>query len=143
MSAHSPDPHANDPRRDPRDATRTSDGHAGSAAATSADEALRNALRAAPPSASAQADIDALTARVMADWQHRQGASATSIHHLDTSGTATLGAHHAPWRRPAAAVALLLAATVAAAAFYLTRPDPVMDELMEPDVLSQMAAGEL
>lgn len=117
--------------------------HAHDAGHTAADEALRQALRATPPSASAPADIDALTARVMADWQQRQGTRATSIHHVDASGAATLGAHHAPWRRPAAAVALLLAATLAAAAFYLTRPDPVMDELMELDVLSQMAAGEL
>ena len=133
MTAQRPDPHAH----------AQAGAHAPHAAAADDDEALRQALRAAPPSASAPADIDALTARVMADWQQRQGARATAIHHVDASGTATLGAHPSPWRRPAAAVALLLAATVAAAAVYLTRPDPVLDELMEPDVLSQMAAGEL
>lgn len=102
------------------------------------DDALRQQLRAlftpaAPP--------DALTDRVMAQW-HQLHPDTTALGH---SGAAlTLGDHAADQRRRRLTLsAALLVGVLVIAAWWLQRPDPSLDELMQADVLSQMAIGEL
>jgi hypothetical protein len=102
---------------------------------TAADAALKRAVLDLP---ALQADTEALSARVLAQWQASHAAGG------------------AVGPRPAAALALrlrrhplivgvagLAAVAAIASAVLLLRPDPALDELMQPDVLSQMAAGEM
>ena len=105
------------------------------------DEALRLALRELPPSlAGAEADVlGALSARVLAQWAERHGNPNT---HAQPGGAVL--AMPRPWRRRLwVGTAGLAAAAVVATAVLVTRPDPALEELMQPDVLSQMAIGEM
>lgn len=103
---------------------------------TGRDEALRDQLKTALAQGTDD-DNDALQARVLAQW--RQAHPAGSV--VASSGPA--GALQAAWRQhpllwTGAVAALLLG-------MWLLRPaqDPVLEELMQPDVLTLISAGEL
>jgi hypothetical protein len=100
------------------------------------DDALRERLRTGLAETS-RVDSEALQDRVLAQWQQRHPATEPA---LATAGG--LASHNA--RRPLwlAASALVLVGALAVVASW-TRPDPVMEELMQLDVLSQMAMGEM
>jgi hypothetical protein len=103
------------------------------------DPALRGRLRAALD-ADAPAETDALEERVLEQWRQRHAATGTV---LASAGGAVL---HAPGRgrRPLWLVsgALLLVALLITGVTW-QRHDPAMDELMQLDVLSEMALGEM
>jgi hypothetical protein len=102
------------------------------------DESLRQALRALPQD---RAEVDALAARVMAQWREREAlavaAPATVGHGLAALG----GRGHA--RARWIGIAGLLTGAAIALVLWAHRPDPALDELLQPDVLSQMAIGEM
>ena len=104
------------------------------------DEALKGALRSAMSDQPA-ADTDALASRVMAQWADAHAQAATPV--VAAAGrSATLGS--APWRRRLwLGMAGVAAVALIATAVALLRPDPALEELMQPDVLSQMAIGEM
>ena len=107
---------------------------------TSADDdsALRQQLRALTPP---QAPMDALGDRVLARWRElHPEATPQPIGH---AGSALLLAAHTHRRRWLGATAALLMSAVVVTAWWLQRPDPMVDELMQADVLSQMAIDEL
>ena len=93
---------------------------------------LKNSLNDAPT-----VDTQALQARVLAQWRQSRP------HQPMTVGAGPAAALQAAWRqhplRWAGAVLLL------ALGLWLLRPvpDPALDELMQPDVLSLISAGEL
>lgn len=100
------------------------------------DHDLRQALRQGASSA----DSEALQARVLAQWQQQARPSRDGA--TQRVGAAQLALarwrdHPLRWWLPAALLgsALLLA--------WCARPDPGLQELMQPDVLSQIAIGEL
>lgn len=99
-------------------------------------DALRERLRAGLDTAPHR-DSEALQDRVMAQWRQRHPVAEHA-----TAGGPALRSGAA--RRPLwfAASALLVAAALAFTASW-PRPDPVMEELMQLDVLSQMALGEI
>ncbi|WP_300653400.1 hypothetical protein [Hydrogenophaga sp.] len=99
---------------------------------TAADLALRTAMRRSLADSPAQG-LDDLQAKAMAQW--RQHAQVDPVVALGSSA----GWHALPRTWALAALAL------AAAALLLlnTAPDPAMDELMQPDVLSLISLGEL
>ena len=104
------------------------------------DQALRLQLRALKPSA---AEVDALGDQVLRQWHELRGSvGATTT--VGTSGPVMLlGGHTARrWRWVGLTTGLLLGAVIATI-LWLQRPDPALDELMQADVLSQMAIGEL
>jgi len=113
----------------------------GTAAPTdAADARLLAALRAMPPLlAKADADAaDALNARVMAQWHERHATGAATVGQRGPTLAARL------WqRRVWVGSAGLLAVAAVATAVLVTRPDPSIEDLMQPDVLSQMAIGEM
>ena len=100
------------------------------------DTRLRERLRAGLDTAPHR-DSEALQDRVMAQWRQRHPVAEHA-----TAGGPSL--HRGATRRPLwfAASALLVAAALAFTASW-PRPDPVMEELMQLDVLSQMALGEI
>lgn len=100
------------------------------------DDALRERLRSGLAGTS-HVDSEALQDRVLAQWQQRHPVNEPA---LATAGG--LASHSA--RRPLwlVARALVLVGALAVVASW-TRPDPVMEELMQLDVLSQMAMGEM
>ena len=94
------------------------------------DEALRRALRATlqeapPPDA-------ALQARVLAQWRQRHAAAPPPR----SAGLLALATRR--WLGLAALSASLLTALA-----WCSRPDPALEELLQPDVLSQMSIGEM
>jgi hypothetical protein len=132
---------------------------AGEATSAAGDEALRVALRRMPPDGSAAA-LEALQARVLAQWEAQPGARpqwapSPSIP-AAAGGAWPVGGGHAagsalgatgPWGRRLSgrwwAATALVAVVVGALLWWQQRPDPVLEELMRLDVLSQMAAGEM
>ena len=102
------------------------------------DEALRQALRSVPHD---RADVDALSARVMAQWRDRESMAGTATAHVG-HGVAALGGRG---RQPTRwiGIAGLIVGLAIALVFWAQRPDPALDELLQPDVLSQMAIGEM
>jgi type VI protein secretion system component VasF len=102
------------------------------------DAALRQALQQSLQDTPA-ADHTALQDRVMAQWQQRHPAAAPALAgahgvHLSGDRAGRLG-----WWLLAGG--LVLAAALALG--WANRSDPVLDELMQPDVLSQIGLGEL
>jgi hypothetical protein len=120
-----------------------------------ADDPLVRALRDAAPRPD-DADLPALQVRVMADWRqrvdraarHRRRAAAPAPGGVGRTKAAaglpsgTTGRGGAGWRRPAAVGVLGLALLLAWTGWQRQR-EAALEELMQPDVLSQMAAGEL
>jgi hypothetical protein len=103
--------------------------------ATAVDAALRRALLDLPPP---DADTEALGARVLAQWQASHPA-ASAVGPRPVAALALRLRQH----RLLVGLAGLAAVAAIASAVLLLRPDPALDELMQPDVLSQMAAGEM
>jgi len=105
------------------------------------DQALRLQLLALKTSAT---EVDALGDRVLTQWRelHSESASATTT--LDSFGAATVAGGHATgrWRWVGVTTGLLIGAVIVTVV-WVQRPDPALDELMQADVLSQMAIGEL
>lgn len=96
------------------------------------DIPLQEALRQALPAE----DSAALQERVLAQWQQRHVALQRSA-----GGQLALARwrdHPMRWLGGA-----LLASSVLVLAWCGNRPDPGLQELMQPDVLSQIAIGEL
>ncbi len=131
---------------------------------TADDPGLKAALRQLPPERDAAA-LARLHARVMADWPGTAAGtaagravapgagglagaagSASASAGLAGGPVAGPGGRQRPWRLGsvlglglglgAVSVALVLG-------LWWNRADPALDELMQPDVLSQMAAGEM
>ena len=101
-----------------------------------ADRALQQALQALVSDRRTH-DTAALEARVVAHWQTRHVQPAARF----GGGPASVLQAHLP-RQWVLAAALLLGATLVLG-LWLQRPDPSIDELLHPDVLSQMAIGEM
>lgn len=97
------------------------------------DDALRRALRDAP--ATDPAALEALQSRVMAQWREGHGRGGAQA-----NGARTLRWSTQRWWIGAAGLATCAAVAVG---LWMSRPDPALEELMQPDVLSQMVAGEL
>ena len=102
------------------------------------DEVLKDRLKATLAQGSTDAATDALQARVMAQWRQTRPRGAAVM--TSSGPVATL---QAAWRQHpvlwTGALALLVMA------LWMLRPaqDPALDELMQPDVLTLISAGEL
>ena len=143
-------PHAPDDRPD-----ATAPGHPTRARTAADGDALAEALRALPPQTDA-AGMAAWQSRVMADWRRsvaRPGWRRALDAALARGGMAVRPPAVAGlpsgsqgrgggWRRPAAAGLLGLVLLLAWVGWQRQR-EAALEELMQPDVLSQMAAGEL
>jgi HAMP domain-containing protein len=108
------------------------------------DDRLRSQLRALPPASAAE--VEALAASVMAQWSERHGrAAATAPQHLGgaLAALSTIGSHRSRRRLWAGLTTGLVAGAVIAMVVWVQQPDPALDELMQADVLSQMAIGEM
>lgn len=95
------------------------------------DAALQQALNAMHE----PMDTQALQQRVLAGWHAKHHASPAR----PWAGVLALGGPRR-WLLGSATLALGL---VLAMGLWLQRPDPVLQELLQLDVLSQMAAGEM
>jgi len=84
--------------------------------------------------------LSGLNERIIAQWQERHGVPEPVV-----AGRGPVLALGGRWgRHPLWIVALgLLASAAIVLGVWLQRPDPVLEELMQLDVLSQMAAGQL
>jgi hypothetical protein len=100
------------------------------------DIELLQALRRVQAAADA---TDALQQRVLTQWQQRHARACVEQPVLPSHGPALLLG--LTYRQRLARGLLLLALALAATAWWL-RPDPTLNELLQPDVLSQMALGE-
>ena len=100
------------------------------------DETLRERLRTGLAETS-RGDSEALQDRVLAQWLQRHPLTEPAL--ATAGGLASHGARRPLWLVASALV--LVGALVLVASW--TRPDPVMEELMQLDVLSQMAMGEM
>ena len=97
------------------------------------DQALRTAMQRSLAQSPSQG-LDGLQAKALAQW--REQAHHTPAMALGTSAAWRM--HPRAWLAGAAAlvaVALLLQP--------LTAPDPALDELLQPDLLSLISLGEL
>lgn len=102
---------------------------------TQKDQALRAAIRRAD-----DLDTQALQQRVLTQWRQRHPAPAgVAAMPLRAGPAAMLGL--ARRQRQIAAI-VVLGLMLALAGWYL-RPDPVLTELLQPDVLSELGLGEL
>ena len=111
------------------------------------DPGLRSALRALPAEVDPR-QLEALEQRVLAQWREqvaRTGRVPAASSMSSGGGSAVLGGA-GPWagfdRLRWLGIALTIVGAVGAL-LWLQRPDPVLDELLKVDVLSQMAAGEM
>jgi hypothetical protein len=119
--------------------------------AAAADHALRVALRDLPPAVDPPV-LAALQERVLAQWREQVGNVAVArpgaAAHSTPGGASSAGVLGLVGGRPGGgwgrglAIALTGLAVVAAL-WWWQRPDPVLEELMRIDVLSQMAAGQM
>lgn len=103
---------------------------------TDPDEALRQALRAGLHAA--DDSREALQARVLAQWRQRHAPLSAEARLASAGGQDWSASRPRRWLGAAALAASLLVALA-----WCSRPDPVLDELMQLDVLSQIAIGEL
>lgn len=99
------------------------------------DLPLRQALQGLPPPVDPQRLV-ALQDRVLAQWQHDHR------HARPQHNGRSLSLRNAPRRAWVVASGLVIGVSLALG-LWLKRPDPVMEELQQPDVLSQMAIGEM
>jgi hypothetical protein len=101
------------------------------------DTPLQEALRQALPAE----DSATLQERVLAQWQQRHASAQGAALQRGSGGQLML----ARWRdHPLRWLgAALLASSMLVLAWCGTRPDPGVQELMQLDVLSQIAIGEL
>lgn len=97
-------------------------------------QALRGSLRPA-----VDEQVDALRARVLAQWQLRQAAQGTAA--VTPSGTLLL--HNARMRLAVLGLALTLAVAGMLAWRTGSWADPTLDELSQPDVLSVLSLDVL
>jgi hypothetical protein len=102
------------------------------------DATLRQALQQSLQDTPA-ADHTALQDRVMAHWQQRHPATAPVLAGAHGGNLSGGRAGRLGWWLVAGG--LVLAAALALG--WANRSDPVLDELMQPDVLSQIGLGEL
>lgn len=101
------------------------------------DQQLRERLREGLVQAPSDG-LETLEARALEHWRQR---TAAQEHHRGP-----LAVLQAGWRQhPALLCGALLALALAALLLIKpwAQPDPALDELLQPDVLSLMAAGEL
>lgn len=108
------------------------------------DDRLRSQLRALPPASAAE--VEALTVRVLAQWSERHGRiAATAPQHLGgaLAALSATGSRRSQRRLWAGLTTGLVACAVIAMVVWVQQPDPALDELMQADVLSQMAIGEM
>ncbi len=105
------------------------------------DQALRWQLRALK---TPDAQIDALGDRVLAQWRELNGESASATQPGRPGAAMILGGHMTTrrWRWVGITTGLLIGAVIVTV-MWVQKPDPTLDELMQADVLSQMAIGEL
>lgn len=107
-----------------------------------ADDRLRAQMRSlqAPTD-----EVDAVGDRVFAQWRERHRPAAIAPRYLGgAAGAASiLGLRASRHRWWVGLTTGLLACVVIATAIWVQRPDPILEELMQPDVLSQMAIGEM
>ena len=122
------------------------------------DAALRNAIRALPPAIGTER-LEALRHRVLAQWRQtaptaRPAATQDALVHGDASvqfgpNGATLVRGGGKGGGPGLARMVWLGLTAVAITLAIglkmwqQAHDPVLDELIKIDVLSQMAAGEM
>lgn len=120
--------------------TTPHDTHVNQPGGLPSDEALRHALRA--EARLPAGDSQALQQRVLAQWQlrHPQTQRAAQLG-LASAGAAASG--WSPLAQPRRWLGLAAVAGTLMVLAWCTRPDPLLDELMQPDVLSQIAIGEL
>ena len=107
-----------------------------------ADRALKQALSALPPPVDS-VRIEALNRRVLAQWQEARGAVARPATGMAGGARGWLALHggwRSRWMVGATGLAVGLALVVGT---WLRSSDPALEELLQPDVLSQMAAGEM
>jgi hypothetical protein len=99
---------------------------------TAADHALRSSMRRSLAQSPAHG-LDDLQAKAIAQWRL----------HARVEPVVALGSS-AGWQAPPRAWARAALALAAAALLLMnTAPDPAMDELMQPDLLSLISLGEL
>jgi hypothetical protein len=111
-------------------------------------QAMRDALRRETAGADEGARQLALQQRVLAQWQaQRQAATEASGVQLAGSGSLGLGRRGLDTRRRRQGLWLLAGALVVTAALLGWRQarvnEAALNELLQPDLLSQMALGEL
>lgn len=108
---------------------------------TDDDADLKQALRGLPVCTDA-ARLAALQQRVLAQWQSTQAPAASPL----ADGSAPL--RRLVWagpgrRRWLLGSGVLLGGVALALGLWMRQPDPGIEDLLQPDVLSQMAAGEM
>ncbi len=100
------------------------------------DAQLQRALREAlAPDA---ADLEAVNERVLSQWQQQHDGASPRARGPALTRAGRAGVR--PWLIGATGLAL---GGALALGLWLQRPDPAMEELLQLDVLSQMAAGEM
>lgn len=104
---------------------------------TDLQRALRDSLHQNPPD---HASTQALQERVMAQWAQRHAGQLAL--QAATAGGPGDGAQGQRVRRARWAAGALALAVVLAAA-WLHRPDPALEELMQPDVLQLITLGSI
>lgn len=107
------------------------------------DLPLLKALRDLPGPGEA-ARLGALQARVLSQWQASHGAQAPGLAVALGAGSAgrwlLFGGARRRWLLGSG---MAVCGAALALGVWLKQPDPVLEELLQPDVLSQMAIGEM
>lgn len=107
---------------------------------TVADLPLQQALRALPVPAEPQR-LEALQQRVLAQWQAAHAPAEVSLRQgAGGRGLALAGGGRRRWLLGSG---MVLGGLALVLGLWMRQPDPALDELLQPDVLSQMAIGEM